>query len=143
MRDVDEAQRDAVADLHEEIEHMSALVRELLSFSKAGVEPTAKPLVPVNVAEAARRAIDRENRSGREIETAIAADLEVMADADYLFRSLANLIRNALRYAAGAEPISEAATSDHETVTIQVSDCGPGLPPDASRTRESGDAEAD
>jgi two-component system sensor histidine kinase CpxA len=147
------AQRESVADLHEEIEHMSALVGELLSFSKASLEPAARPLQVVNVAETARRAIDRENRSGGSIETAIDGDLEVMADPDYLFRSLANLLRNALRYAGEAGPIQVAAAAAGGAVAITVRDCGPGLPPDAleavftpfyrpdaARTRESGGA---
>jgi two-component system sensor histidine kinase CpxA len=152
-RHVDESQQSAVADLHEEIEHMSALVGELLSFSKASLEPAVRPLGPVNVAETARRAIERENRSGMQVRMAIDSGLEVMADADYLFRSLANLIRNALRYAGDAGPISVSAVRDRDAVAITVADCGPGLPPealeaiftpfyrpDAARTRESGGA---
>lgn len=49
------------------------------------------------------------NRSGGEFRIAIHTDLEVNGGSQYLFRSLANLIHNALRCAADAGPISIAA----------------------------------
>ena len=43
---------------------MSALVAELLTFSKAGMQPAEVQRVPVGVAETARRAVARESRPG-------------------------------------------------------------------------------
>ena len=62
-------------------------------------------------------------------------------------------LRNAIRYAADAGPITLTARVENEQVRISVADCGPGVPPeslsklfdpfyrvDSSRTRQTGGA---
>lgn len=150
-RRAEDNQRGYVADLNEEIQYMSALVNELLSFSKAGMQPTAAELVPVNVRATVERVIEREAASGVRIETAVDEHLEVLAEPDYLFRALSNLIRNAVRYAGQAGPITVSSRAENGTAVISVSDCGPGLAeealeqvfapfyrPEASRSRDTG-----
>jgi two-component system sensor histidine kinase CpxA len=51
-----------------------------------------------------------------------------MARPDYLFRSLANILRNAIRYAGDAEPIVVSASEKGGAVSITVADNGPGIP---------------
>jgi two-component system sensor histidine kinase CpxA len=55
----EEGQRAHVAALHDEIQEMSALVNELLSFSKAGMQPGSAALSQVRVAEVVEKAIER------------------------------------------------------------------------------------
>lgn len=142
-----------VRDVREEVEHMSALVAELLTFSKTGMHPAEVQRVPVGVAETARRAVAREAGPDAGIEIAIEDSLQVLADPDYLFRSLSNLIRNSLRYAGDSGPIQITARCESEGVLITVADNGPGLPeealeevfapfhrPELARTRETGGA---
>jgi two-component system sensor histidine kinase CpxA len=144
---------DHVQDVREEVEHMSALVAELLTFSKAGMQPADVQRIPVRVAETARRAAARESTPDAAIEIAIDDTLQVLADPDYLFRSLSNLIRNSLRYAAGSGPIQISARPEDHGIVITVADNGPGLPeealeevfapfhrPEFARTRETGGA---
>ena len=50
---------------------------------------------------------------------------------DILYRALANLLRNAARYAGDAGPISVKAWREQDIVYITVSDQGPGV---ASKT---------
>jgi two-component system sensor histidine kinase CpxA len=74
-----------------------------------------------------------------------------MAHPDYLFRSLANVVRNAIRYAADCGPIEICAEQKHGVVSITVADNGPGIPeaeleevfkpfyrPELARQRETG-----
>ena len=68
---------------------MSNLVHELLSFSKAQVD-AGTDLRVVNVAETVRRVLQREASNGTPVETDISETLDVIAQPDYLFRSLAN-----------------------------------------------------
>ena len=146
---------DYVKDVREEVEHMSALVAELLTFSKAGMQPADVQRVPVAVAETARRAVARESNPGAasHIDIDIDDSLQVLADPDYLFRSLSNLIRNSLRYAGESGPIHITARCENDGVVITVADSGPGLPeealeevfapfhrPELARTRETGGA---
>ena len=115
-----------VARVHEEIQHMSGLVNELLSFSKASLGATAD-LETVNVLEVVRRAIEREAPIDVPVETKIDARLAVVAQPDYLFRSISNVLRNAIRYAGRAGPIVISALPQEENIRIVISDEGPGV----------------
>jgi two-component system sensor histidine kinase CpxA len=143
--------RQYVTDLREEAEHMAGLVNELLLFSKAGIRPADVELAPVNLAATVARVLSRETSAPSRVQTSIDPALHVLAHEAFLNRSLANLVRNALRYAGDAGPITVSARRDHEQVVITVADSGPGLPeealdkvfepfyrPEASRCRETG-----
>jgi two-component system, OmpR family, sensor histidine kinase CpxA len=140
-----------VRDLREEIEHMSGLVGELLSFSKASLGKTAVKLQPVNVRQVIERAVERETQLGADIRLAMESGLTAAADPELLQRALANLLRNAVRYAGNAGPITVSGCRDDDSALITVTDCGPGVPEeslqrlfdpfyrvDNSRTRETG-----
>jgi two-component system sensor histidine kinase CpxA len=58
----DEKQKPYVNDVREELQHISGLVNELLSFSKASLRPQPAALQSVNVAELARRVAERDGR---------------------------------------------------------------------------------
>ena len=150
-RNAAEKDRERVEDLREEVVRMSDLVNELLSFSKASLQPASVKLAPVAVLEIAERAARREGAESVQCE--IDPALRAMADPDLLLRALANLVRNAVRYAGGAGPITIRAGREGGDVLIRVVDCGPGVPPDSiprlfdpfyrpelARDRESGGA---
>jgi two-component system sensor histidine kinase CpxA len=121
-------QKEYVLGVQEEVEHMSGLINELLSFSKAGMSASTTPLTRVNVADTVRQVLQREANHEARIETHIDGQLEVMAHPDYLFRSVANIIRNAIRYAGDAGPIVVSASEKGGVVSITVADNGPGIP---------------
>jgi two-component system sensor histidine kinase CpxA len=142
-----------VAVLYEEIQEMSALVNELLSFSKAGLEAGAAALSPVNLAGIANKAVAREAFGAASVEVAISPDLSAMANEALLLRALSNVVRNAIRYAGEQGPIVLAARRDGSNVELTVADSGPGLPqeeleevfapfyrPESARTRQTGGA---
>jgi len=142
-----------VVVLHEEIQEMSALVNELLSFSKAGLDAGVTSLTSVSLAAVAQKAVAREASGKGSIEVAIAPDLFVMANEALLLRALSNIVRNAIRYAGDRGPIVISAQRPGSTVEISVADQGPGLPEaeleevftpfyrlEPARTRETGGA---
>ena len=151
-RAADDAARGYVADVREEARHMSALVTELLSFSKAGLGGRNVELQPVSLAEIAARLTARESRDHGAIVLDVPAALTVLAEPDLLARALGNVIRNAVRYAApvgtateGAHsfrplqhpdgrptgPIVVSARSSGGHAIVTVTDSGPGVPEDA------------
>ena len=145
----DPALRPHVADVREEVQHMATLVNELLAFTKAGLRPRDVQLTPVALTPLVQRMLAREDPAQRATAN-LAADLTVLADAELLERALANLIRNALRYAPTG-PITLTALAKATVVNITVADTGPGVPvealarlgepfyrPDAARNHESG-----
>jgi len=146
-----ESQKQYVAGVQEEMEHMSGLVNELLLFSRAQINAAGIPLTRVNVAETVSRVVERESGGEARIETNIDAGLEVKANPEYLFRSLSNVVRNAVRYSAAAGPIVISAREMGERVAIIVADNGLGIPeaeleaafkpfyrPELARQRETG-----
>ena len=146
----DRALCEQVADVREEVQQMSALVNELLAFTKAGLRPRDVELTTVPLAPLLSEVLIRENAAAR-VELAVPTGLAARADAQLLGRALSNLVRNALRYAGDASLVHVTARQEHSRVLISVEDNGPGVPPEAlarlgepfyrpdvARTRETG-----
>jgi two-component system sensor histidine kinase CpxA len=146
-------QKAYVADVREEVEQMSGLVNELLSFSKAGLRQKELPLEAVRLETLAQEVIAREVPADCRVELAIAASLSVQAEPELLRRALANVLRNAARYAGAAGPIRVSALAKDGLVIVAIADQGPGVKEDvlpqifdpffrgeASRSRDSGGA---
>jgi two-component system sensor histidine kinase CpxA len=143
--------RERINDVREEVEHMGSLVNELLQFTRASLGGKPAQLVPVNLHEVAEKAVRRESGDTTQLSIAIPAELTASADPDLLQRALGNLLRNALRYAAHAGPITISAAREAGRVALRVTDSGPGIAPedlpkifdpfyrvDTARVRESG-----
>jgi two-component system sensor histidine kinase CpxA len=148
---IEERQRPYVDDLRAEAQEMSQLVNELLSFSKAGLKPGEIKIMPVDLLEVVRRVTTRGASETVRVEMDIPEGLQVLAEPELLARALGNVLRNAIRYAATAGPITIAARAENDLVVLSVADCGPGVPPeslsklfdpfyrvDNSRTRRTG-----
>ena len=144
-------QKKYVEGVQEEVEHMSGLVNELLLFSRAQLNSSTAPLTRVKVAETVRRVIEREAGEGSHVETHVDERTEVLAHPEYLSRSIANVVRNAIRYAGECGPIVVSAQEKNGMVSITVADQGPGIPeaeleavfkpfyrPEYARQRETG-----
>ena len=135
-------QEQFVQTASEKAQQISALVAELLSFSKASFGSSAVRLQSVPLREVIEEAVHREKtETSPEIKIAIEKDLCVSADPELLLRAFSNLIRNAVQHAGTAGPITIRATRDAVTkpaadgedpdlVTVIVADQGPGVPPE-------------
>ncbi len=138
-------------DLQEEVQQLTDLVNELLSFSRAENAPGRIKLSKTSVNEAIMKAVAREDKAGCKILINAPDDLTALADPELLTRAVANILRNAIRYAGEAGPIEIRAAKNDSKITIEVRDCGAGVKAealprlfepfyrvDASRNRESG-----
>jgi two-component system sensor histidine kinase CpxA len=139
-----------VADVREEVQQMSSLVNDLLAFTKAGMQSRVVALQAIALEFLAREVVTRENATNG-VTLNISPDLHVMADPELLGRALGNLVRNAMRYASDAGPITLTATREDGHVNLAIEDEGPGVPaadldrlgepffrPELARTREGG-----
>jgi len=126
----EEKSREYVADVKDEAQHMSQMINELMSFSKAGMQAGETEIVKVDVAETIRRVLEREGTSDTTIENSIPSGVFVSASPEPLFRAISNLVRNAIRYAGHAGPISISARNEGHDTIITVADSGAGLPED-------------
>ena len=122
-------QKECIQDVHDEVQHMSDLVNELLTISKASLKPGNIKRQPVNVKAIADAAAKREAANKGEVIVEVPADLTCFASPELLQRALANLFRNALRYAGDDGPITVTARREGTSAVILITDLGPGVPP--------------
>jgi two-component system sensor histidine kinase CpxA len=102
---VDSAHLGYVADAQEEVRLMSQLVEELLAFAKAGMRKAELKLVSVPLLPLVRRIWARE-AANCEAKIEIAESAAALAQPELLARALANVLRNAARYAYAGGPIT-------------------------------------
>ncbi|MBT3255428.1 MAG: HAMP domain-containing histidine kinase [Deltaproteobacteria bacterium] len=123
--------QDRLKDITEEVRHMSNLINELLSFTRAeiGSERRTAKIVPLRPIVCS--VIEREGAAGVEIINRVADDISVWAVDSLLHRALSNVLRNAIRYAGPAGPIEIAVHREGAKVLLAVTDQGPGVPEDA------------
>ncbi len=124
---VDPQHRAYVTDVQEEVQLMTQLVSELLAYSKAGLKTTAIQLAPVRLRSLVQQVITREAAQNNAVKNDVGDDIEVLANAELLSRAVANVLRNAVRYAATGD-IEILATSHGAQVKLCVRDHGPGVP---------------
>lgn len=125
----DAAAQSSITDVREEVDLMTKLVNELLSYSKTGIQGASIELAPVSLLSAVGSAIRRESAKKSDaidIEVAIPDDITVFAQQELLVRAISNILRNALLYASKKITIT-AKVSDGEAVLI-IADDGSGVP---------------
>jgi two-component system OmpR family sensor kinase len=113
---------------------MSRLVEDLLTLTR-GDQGSAVQLAPVDVGELLDDAVagsraafpDRVIRVGEHSEH---AGMGLVGDEDQLLRVVRNLVGNAATHTNPDGPIDVCASSSGSGVAIQVTDPGPGLPPE-------------
>lgn len=139
--------------LNEEAEALSRLVNELLDFSRASIAPGTLEMHEVSIPLLLREVAEREGEGGR-IEVDAPNELWVTTNRDVLRRALANIVRNACRYAGSHGPVTlRARYTEGEGLSLEVEDSGPGISeewidrvfepfsrPELARTREAGGA---
>ena len=148
---IEEKNRGRVRDVLEDVEHMSNLVSELLAYSRADLKSDTIKLESINLLSVAQAAVKRETKPADNVHVRIDPGICVHASADLLTRAVANLVRNAVKYAGEAGPIEVRAEKRNGGVAIQIRDAGPGVPedllpqlfepffrPETSRTRDTG-----
>jgi two-component system sensor histidine kinase CpxA len=153
-----EKQQGYVTDVREEVRHMSSLVNELLSFSKAGMQGSATVREPVVLRPLLEAAVARE-AAETGVTLNVPPDLTVLASPSLLTRAVGNVLRNAVHHAGPSGPVEITATraaaaaggSATGEVVLAIADHGPGVPAEAlpklfdpffrvdtARTRETG-----
>ncbi len=121
---------DYVKDIDEELQHMAKLVEEVLAFSKAQTLTDRVQPEEVNLADLIKKVIARE-ASGFKVQVDVPAEMQLHTRREALDRAIGNVLRNAVRYASQGGPICITARQHHDKTIVQITDEGPGVPPDA------------
>ena len=140
-----------LGDVREEVDQISELVNELLSFSRASLNARKLQLRPVEIRPLLEQVTRREADGNAQVIIDCASAVSANADRDLLVRAISNLLRNAIHYAAHAGEIRLSARQKDGAIEIELADHGPGIPADAlpqifdpfyrvdqSRTRDTG-----
>ena len=108
-------------------------------------------LRPIPLLQQIERIVEREKQNGEVVVVEVHEEIVVLGEPELLSRAVGNVLRNAIRYAGKAGPITIQATRANDETVIAISDQGPGVPeaslprifdafyrPDIARTRETG-----
>jgi heavy metal sensor kinase len=148
--------RDIVGSMLEELARLTSLVDQLLMISRADAGAVTLNRSVFSLAELARETVAfleplaKENLQGLSLEGGEPALVE--ADRTVVRQAMINLLHNAIKYSPRNSKIFVSVLeSPRETVTFEVRDSGPGIPPehidrifdrffrlDHSRSRASG-----
>ena len=124
---VDEKNQQRVQEISDEVEQLSLLVEDVLSFMRSEAIPESPAREAVSLAPLLHYVTRREARD-RDVRLSVDEGLKVWADASCLGRALANVVRNAVRYAGEDGPIAIAARPQGDRVCVEIRDSGPGVP---------------
>ena len=123
--------------IERESERLEALIARILDYARLERDPSTLAREEVDLVELVRRVVhdaEFESQSTGRIKLEIAAEAEAgwaripHADPAVLHTAVDNVVRNALLH-GGDGPITVSVWADAGTVTIQVRDHGPGVPP--------------
>jgi len=119
---------EAHATIEEEADRLNRLVGNLLDASRLEIGAVAVDLRPTSVAATIASAVQSaEVPPGSVVVASTEPDLNVMADAMLLERSLDNVISNAVRHSDSTNPVRIDAAAVNDEVHICVVDRGPGI----------------
>lgn len=118
--------RHRVEELTKEMEQLTGLVEDVLGYLRDEAAPNPSVCKAVLLYPILRYVVEREAH-GAQVEILVDKKLEVWADKDCLRRALANVLRNAVRYAGRCGPIVIKASYRERQVFLDVCDSGPGV----------------
>jgi signal transduction histidine kinase len=116
--------------LDDEVTRLDRVVGNFLDFARQPAVEVAR-VQPAGVVDAVFLLLAGEARGrGVTMESAVARDVEVSADADLLRQILLNLCLNAVQAQSGEGLVRVAASRDGDRVFLDVLDGGPGVAAD-------------
>ena len=129
MRPLNQA---AVKSLSGEAQRLARLVEDLHTLSLSDLGALSYRKEPVDVAEVLGDALSGHRRaireSGLELDTHMAPDAMVLADAERLTQVFANLLQNSLRYTDAPGRIAVRMRRESGSIVIDWEDTAPGVP---------------
>jgi two-component system sensor histidine kinase KdpD len=137
QRDIEwspEARDDFEATIEQETDRLTHIIGNLLDMSRVQAAALAVERRPVGVDEVVLAAVASLGTVARDVAIDIPDSIaDVIADPPLLERALANLVDNAIRYAAADQPprlrAGEVVVNGHRRIDIRVIDRGPGIRP--------------
>jgi len=131
----DEAQVMPHERIEKEIERLDEMIGRILTLSRleSGQQKLSTTQCDLNelIEEVLVDARFEAERTGHRIEFTSDAQVQVQANENLLRSSIENIVRNALYYTSGAEPIHVGLSAANGQAILRIRDNGPGVPPEA------------
>lgn len=129
-----DAYRETLAEVLEEVRHLSKLTNDLLLLAETGDEARQRPRESVDLTMLARQAVAMFSGAAEERSIALALDagcgpLVTPGDSGQLRQVLGNLLDNAIRFtpAGGRVTVTVGSDAKHDEAVITVRDTGAGI----------------
>ncbi|MHC1736712.1 MAG: ATP-binding protein [Ignavibacteriaceae bacterium] len=135
MGELNQQQKELILSMHVDYKRLSRLVREILDLTKIESGTLKLELVPVNVRTLIEDICKRFYVQSREKEIDLEVSLKdqklsVLANYEYMFRAIENIISNAIKFTGKGGEISIIANKSGENIIIEIVDTGIGISPD-------------
>jgi two-component system sensor histidine kinase CpxA len=131
----EDSQRSSHERIEKEIERLDELIGRILTLSRleSGQLKLTTSQVDLNelVEDVVADARFEAARTGHSLVFQSDVQMEVEANEELLRSSIENVVRNALYYTAGDEPINIRLFAENGQAVLRVRDNGPGVPPEA------------
>lgn len=115
---------EGIGDLTDDVSDMERMIEGYLAFARGeGAEMSR----PADLAALVEDAVAGARREGGRIDVALRGDLTLPLKSQAMSRCLANLIGNAVRYAAN---VRVTAIRREDVAEVIIDDDGPGIPPE-------------
>ncbi|HNX62501.1 MAG TPA: ATP-binding protein [Candidatus Limiplasma sp.] len=130
----DSVRRELLTDIYNETEWLSALVENVLSLTRLESHTVKLQKQPEAVEEIIAESVSRMERRADQhpISVHIPDDLLLVPmDGTLIEQVLINLLNNAIQHTPDGTPITVTVTRESHQAVFEVSDRGPGIPPEA------------
>ena len=126
----DEPVEKYLAEAHKGLVRMTAIVRDLLDFSRSASGAVGPMPIRDILTEAAQNLAPAAEQAGVTVE--VACDAEVPAlKSGTLYQVVLNLVKNAIEATPKGGRIEARARCENGALVVEVADSGPGIPPEA------------
>jgi two-component system sensor histidine kinase CpxA len=125
-----------LARIEREAKKLNQLIGQLLALSSMESRESTSTFKPVSLNELCEQIVPDAEYEAQQRPCTVVIEQDrkcvIRGDWELLYRAIENVVRNAIRYTdAGTQVtlrITETSTGAQLVATIEVSDCGPGIP---------------
>jgi len=125
----------ALNRIQKESDRLNSLVSQLLQVTRAEGDPASLHHDPVRLDQLVQQLVDdsriEAEAHGCQVQYQSAETVTISGDPELLRRAVENALRNAIRYAPRDTTVDVALTRQPTTATVEIRDCGPGVPESA------------
>ncbi len=131
-RSEDAAQNTSHDRIEREVERLDELIGRILTLSRLESGQVNPPMTPLNLNDIAQEVVEdakyEADRTGHSVQLETTSQVRVNGNEDLLRSAIENVVRNAIYYTAGSEPVTVKLSTQNDSAVVTVRDHGQGVP---------------